>query len=61
MNTELNKVHEWLCTNKLSINLSKANYMIFSKTMTMVNLNKQLLDCSKRKFYAYIYIDSRLK
>ena len=33
------KVHEWLCTNKLYIILSKTNYMILSKTETMVNLN----------------------
>ena len=39
VNIELNKVHECLCTSKLSIDLSKTNYMIFSKTKMMVNLD----------------------
>ena len=38
LNTKFNKVYEWLCTNKLSINLSKTNYMIFSKTMVNHNI-----------------------
>ena len=29
INYELNKVHEWLCANKLSLNISKTKYMIF--------------------------------
>ena len=30
MNTELKKVTEWLCVNKLSINVDKTNYIIFT-------------------------------
>ena len=37
VNTTLNKVYEWLFTNKSSINLSKA--VVFSKTKTMINLH----------------------
>lgn len=29
INTELEKLYEWLCANKLSINLNKTKYMIF--------------------------------
>ena len=29
LNTELNKVYEWLCTNKLSLNISKTKFLIF--------------------------------
>ena len=31
VNIEMSKIHEWLCTNKLSINLSQTNYMFFNK------------------------------
>ena len=31
VNIEMSKIHEWLCTNRLSINLSKTNYMAFDK------------------------------
>jgi len=33
VNNELDKVSEWLKTNKLSINISKTNYMIFKKVI----------------------------
>ena len=29
---ELDQKHGWLCTNKLSINLTKTNVMVFSKS-----------------------------
>ena len=29
INNELNRIHEWLCANKLSLNASKTKYMIF--------------------------------
>ena len=29
VNIEMFKIHEWLCINKLSTNLSKTNYMFF--------------------------------
>ena len=31
VNIVMSKIHEWLCTNRLSINLSKTNYMFFNK------------------------------
>ena len=29
MNKELEKLHEWLCINRLSLNISKTNFVIF--------------------------------
>jgi hypothetical protein len=37
LNNELDKVYEWLCVNKLSLNVSKSNFVIFQTTH-----NKQL-------------------
>ena len=31
VNSELDRVCQWLCTNKLSINLSKTNFMFLTK------------------------------
>ena len=36
VNKELDKIHGWLCTNKLSINLTKTNFMVFSKSNKFV-------------------------
>ena len=35
INTELNKVCDWLKTNKLSINVSKTNYIVFKKNLPL--------------------------
>ena len=38
MDNELNKVNQWLCTNRLSINLSKINnFVILTKIMSSNN------------------------
>ena len=31
LSTELNKLHNWFTVNKLSLNIKKTNYMVFSK------------------------------
>ena len=31
-NIELKKLYNWLCLNKLSLNVDKSNYMLFSTT-----------------------------
>ena len=36
VNKELYKIHGWLCTNTLSINLTKTNFMVFSKSNKFV-------------------------
>ena len=45
MNKELVKLYEWLCLNRLSLNISKTNFMIFNppnkpKTTTTLLINK---------------------
>ena len=65
INAELNNIHIWLCSNKLSLNVEKSNFVIFhapqkklecQNFMLSIN-NKQL----KREFcirYLGILIDS---
>ena len=31
LNTELNKIHDWLCSNRSSLNVSKTHSITFSK------------------------------
>ena len=31
INQELNKMHNWLAVNKMSLNINKTNYMVFGK------------------------------
>ena len=40
MNDELQKIAEWLQVNKLSINIKKTQYMIFSLKSTIITNNK---------------------
>ena len=49
INGELKCVHEWLTSNKLSLNVSKTNYIIFrSRNHAIqdinININKTLID-----------------
>ena len=37
INSELNKIYNWLCLNKLSINLSKTKYMIFKNRQRAID------------------------
>ena len=38
VNKEHDKIHRWLCTNKLSINLTKTKFMVFSKSRYSTSL-----------------------
>ena len=40
MNYELQKIAEWLQVNKMSINIKKTQYMIFSLKTTIITNNK---------------------
>ena len=44
INLELNKVHDWLVANKLSLNIPKTKFMVFSfsQSRTEINLNLKL-------------------
>ena len=65
-NHELSNIYEWLVQNKLSLNVSKSKYMIFSKDKRRTSTNKHLLinnhsieRVSQFKFLGY-YLDEKL-
>ena len=66
VNLEINRVHKWLCANKLTLNVSKSKYMIIAnkrkppKEDFEVKINNVKLDrCSSYK-YLGIFIDEDL-
>ena len=53
VNEELVKLHEWFTVNKLTLNLKKSNFVIFShyrKTLSKINI--KVFDNSQNKFIA---------
>ena len=42
MNEELSKIIEWLHSNKLSLNVYKTQYMIFSNKNNNINMQKSV-------------------
>ena len=62
MNKELEKLYDWLCINRLSLNVSKTNFVIFhapNKSKRIV-INKEAIDEAKYVKYLGILIDSQL-
>ena len=66
VNMEISKVHNWLCVNKLTLNISKSKYMIItnktkpSPSEFYVKINgTNLENCSSYK-YLGVYIDEKL-
>ena len=63
MNKELEKLYDWLCINRLSLNVSKTNFVIFhapNKPLVTILINKQAIDEAKYVKYLGILIDSQL-
>jgi hypothetical protein len=66
LNVELQKVHIWLCSNKLSLNVNKSNFVIFHSSQTKqtstvtLTINNEMLKEEKCVKYLGIYIDSNL-
>ena len=65
MNTELEMLFEWLCINRLSLNISKTNFIIFCpinkpKIPVTILINKEAIDETKQVKYLGILIDSQL-
>ena len=63
MNKELEKLFEWLCINRLSLNISKTNFIIFCpinnpKIPVTILINKEAIDETKHVKYLGILIDS---
>ena len=59
VNNELQKVHEWLAANKLTLNVSKSKFMIISKKKQRPNLNvkingQPLEECDTYKYLGVI-------
>ena len=50
-NAELHKIHQWLCINKLSLNLQKSKFMIFHNPSKVINslpkisIHNVLIEC----------------
>ena len=66
INTELTNVHNWLCVNRLSLNIEKSNFVIFHPPQKTISYNLELIindkhlnqeNCIK---YLGIFIDSNL-
>ena len=56
MNKELEKLHEWLCINRLSLNIIKTNSVIFHsfnkpKAPMIILINKEAIDEVKHVKY----------
>ena len=65
MNKELKKLYEWLCINRLSLNISKTNFVIFHainkpKFPVTILINKQAIEEVKYVKYLGVLIDSHL-
>ena len=66
-NTEIKKVHDWLVTNKLTLNVLKSKFMLITNRKNVnkndfkVNLNDSDLErCSSYK-YLGVYFDDKLE
>ena len=65
MNKELKKLYEWLCLNRLSLNISKTNFVIFHarnkpKVPVTICINRQAIEEVKYVKYLGVLIDSQL-
>ena len=67
INTELPKIYDWLCTNKLTLNLSKTKYIIFQPRQKLnsnlhppIVLAGQPIDCSFHVKYLRLIIGCHL-
>ena len=65
MNKELKKLSSWLISNRLALNISKTNFVIFSpknkplKTITLI-MNRQAIAQKEYVKHLGVLIDSKL-
>ena len=65
MNKELKKLSSWLISNRLALNISKTNFVIFSpknkplKTIALI-MNRQAIAQKEYVKYLGVLIDSKL-
>ena len=63
INSELEKVHTWLCANRLSLNIDKSNFVIFRPIQrklakqVILSINNQMLTQETSSRYLGVYID----
>ena len=66
VNNELEKLHEWLCLNRLSLNITKTNFVIFHANnkpkpyVVTILINKHAIDEVETVKYLGILIDYQL-
>jgi hypothetical protein len=67
INEELNKIHSWMCVNKLSLNVKKTKLMVFSYKNNRTSLNFPDIKLNNNKIervsefkFLGIYIDDKL-
>ena len=65
MNKELLKLYEWLCINRLALNITKTNFVIFhaknkTKSPVTILINNKAIDEDEEVIYLGIIIDSKL-
>ena len=64
VNSELNNILQWLCTNKLSVNLSKNNFIVFNRTKMVlipnIHIDKHDINIEGFVRFLEILIDSCL-
>ena len=65
MNKELQKLYEWLCINRLTLNVSKTNFIIFHainkpKVPVTILINKCAMEETKYVKYLGVLIDPQL-
>ena len=67
INNQLNFVNEWLSINKLSLNVDKSNYVIFSSSQRQIHYSIKIfineVELKERKSIKYlgVIIDKNLK
>ena len=57
VNNELEKLCIWFAMNKLSLNVTKTNYMIFNKRKKVSNLSVKMNNCNINRVYATKFLD----
>ena len=60
VNLEINKVHDWMCSNRLSLNILKSKYMIISnkrnvKKMSIKINDIELVQCESYKYLGVLF------
>ena len=65
MNSELDKINKWIQVNKLSLNLSKTNYMLFKGNKKVASLpdiimNNVKISCINKSKFLGVIIDDKL-